>query len=86
MAGPMTPQTPYDPCAPKSYRLEIQTSRLFQITSLSFKVSAKFNFRVATLFKEIMKAIDYIDYGGHKPSAAQVMQNALRRNGKCVIL
>jgi len=50
------------------------------------EVSAKFNFRVASLFKEMMKSIDYIDYGGNKPTAAQVMQNALRRNGKCVIL
>lgn len=45
--------------------------------------SAKFNWHIILLFKELMKAIDYIDYG-HKPTAIRV-QDALRRN-RCVIL
>lgn len=45
--------------------------------------SAKFNWHVILLFKELMKAIDYIDYG-HKPTAIRV-QDAFRRN-RCVIL
>ncbi|KAK3084665.1 hypothetical protein FSP39_017145 [Pinctada imbricata] len=45
--------------------------------------SAKFNWHVVLLFKELMKTIDYIDYG-HKPTAARV-QDVLRRN-RCVIL
>ncbi|XP_064653101.1 ras-like protein family member 10B [Lineus longissimus] len=45
--------------------------------------SAKFNWHVVMLFKELMKTIDYIDYG-HKPTSMRV-QDALRRN-RCVIL
>lgn len=45
--------------------------------------SAKYNWHIVALFKELMKAIDYIDYG-HKPTAVRI-QGALRRN-KCVIL
>ena len=45
--------------------------------------SAKYNWHVVLLFKELMKTMDYIDYG-HKPTAARV-QDALRRN-RCVIL
>ncbi|GFS15557.1 Ras-like GTP-binding protein Rho1 [Elysia marginata] len=45
--------------------------------------SAKFNWHIMLLFKELMKSIDYIDYG-HKPTSMRV-QDALRRN-RCVIL
>ncbi|ESO84644.1 hypothetical protein LOTGIDRAFT_151005 [Lottia gigantea] len=45
--------------------------------------SAKFNWHIILLFKELMKTLDYIDYG-HKPTAVRV-QNALRRN-RCLIL
>ncbi|XP_033748506.1 ras-like protein family member 10B [Pecten maximus] len=45
--------------------------------------SAKFNWHIVLLFKELMKAVDFIDYG-HKPTAVRV-QDALRRN-RCVIL
>lgn len=45
--------------------------------------SAKFNWHIILLFKELMKTIDIIDYG-HKPTAVRV-QDALRRN-RCVIL
>ena len=45
--------------------------------------SAKFNWHVILLFKELMKTIDYIDYG-HKPTSLRV-QDALRNN-RCVIL
>ena len=45
--------------------------------------SAKYNWHVVTLFKELMKTIDYIDFG-HKPTSMRV-QDALRRN-RCVIL
>lgn len=45
--------------------------------------SAKYNWHIVHMFKELMKAIDYIDYG-HKPTSARV-QDALRRN-RCVIL
>lgn len=45
--------------------------------------SAKYNWHIIFLFKELMKAIDYIDYG-HKPTAVRV-QDALRRN-RCSIM
>ncbi|XP_053375074.1 ras-like protein family member 10B [Mercenaria mercenaria] len=45
--------------------------------------SAKYNWHVILLFKELMKTIDYIDYG-HKPTSLRV-QDALRNN-RCVIL
>ena len=45
--------------------------------------SAKFNWHIMLLFKELMKSIDYIDYG-HKPTSVRV-QDALRRN-RCLIL
>ncbi|KAL3857436.1 hypothetical protein ACJMK2_012107 [Sinanodonta woodiana] len=45
--------------------------------------SAKCNWHVVLLFKELMKTIDHIDYG-HKPTSVRV-QDALRRN-RCVIL
>lgn len=45
--------------------------------------SAKYNWHIILLFKELMKSVDYIDYG-HKPTAIRV-QDALRRN-RCVIL
>ncbi|XP_074643539.1 ras-like protein family member 10B [Tubulanus polymorphus] len=45
--------------------------------------SAKFNWHIVMIFKELMKTIDYIDYG-HKPTSVRV-QDALRRN-RCVIL
>ncbi|RUS72050.1 hypothetical protein EGW08_020187 [Elysia chlorotica] len=45
--------------------------------------SAKFNWHIMLLFKELMKSIDFIDYG-HKPTSMRV-QDALRRN-RCVIL
>ena len=45
--------------------------------------SAKYNWHIILLFKELMKTIDYIDYG-HKPTSVRV-QDALRRN-RCVIL
>lgn len=45
--------------------------------------SAKYNWHIVLLFKELMKAIDYIDFG-HKPASVRV-QDALRRN-RCVIL
>lgn len=45
--------------------------------------SAKYNWHIVLLFKELMKAIDYMDHG-HKPTAMRV-QDALRRN-RCVIL
>ena len=45
--------------------------------------SAKYNWHVVLLFKELMKAIDYINFG-HKPTSIRV-QDALRRN-RCVIL
>ena len=44
--------------------------------------SAKYNWHIVLLFKELMKVIDQIDYG-HK--ASMRVQNAFRRN-KCVIL
>ena len=43
--------------------------------------SAKFNWHVILLFKELMKTIDYIDYD-HKPTS---LRGALRNN-RCVIL
>ena len=46
--------------------------------------SAKYNWHVVVLFKEVMKAVDYIDGGGHKPASLR-MQDALRRN-RCTIL
>ncbi|XP_076435015.1 ras-like protein family member 10B [Babylonia areolata] len=45
--------------------------------------SAKFNWHIMLLFKELMKNIDCIDYG-HKPTSVRV-QDALRRN-RCLIL
>ena len=45
--------------------------------------SAKYNWHIVMLFKELMKAIDYLDFG-HKPASVRV-QDALRRN-RCVIL
>ncbi|XP_025092299.1 ras-like protein family member 10B isoform X2 [Pomacea canaliculata] len=45
--------------------------------------SAKFNWHIMLLFKELMKSVDYIDYG-HKPTSVRV-QDALRRN-RCFIL
>ena len=45
--------------------------------------SAKYNWHIIMLFKEIMKLIDNIDYG-HKPTSMRV-QDAFRRN-RCVIL
>lgn len=45
--------------------------------------SAKYNWHIIMLFKEIMKLIDNIDYS-HKPTSARV-QDAFRRN-QCVIL
>ncbi len=45
--------------------------------------SAKYNWHVVAMFKEVMKAIDCMNHS-HKPTAAR-MQDALRRN-KCVIL
>lgn len=45
--------------------------------------SAKFNWHIILLFKELMKTIDYLDHG-HKPTSVRV-QAALRRN-RCVIL
>lgn len=45
--------------------------------------SAKYNWHIVLLFKELMKTVDYIDYG-HKTTAVR-MQDALRRN-RCAIL
>ncbi|KAK0047496.1 ras-like protein family member 10B [Biomphalaria pfeifferi] len=45
--------------------------------------SAKYNWHIMLLFKELMKTVDYIDYG-HKPTSMRV-QDALRRN-RCLIL
>ena len=45
--------------------------------------SAKYNWHIIMLFKELMKYIDCIDHG-HKPTSMRV-QDALRRN-RCVIL
>ena len=45
--------------------------------------SAKYNWHIITLFKELMKAIEVIDHG-HKPTAVRV-QDAFRRN-RCTIL
>ncbi|KAK2161885.1 hypothetical protein LSH36_108g05027 [Paralvinella palmiformis] len=45
--------------------------------------SAKYNWHIVLLFKELMKLIDHIDYG-HKPASIR-MQDAFRRN-RCVIL
>lgn len=45
--------------------------------------SAKYNWHVILLFKELMKTIDYIDYG-HKPTSLRV--HDVLRNNRCVIL
>ncbi len=45
--------------------------------------SAKYNWHIVMLFKELMKQLDNIDYG-HKPTSVRV-QDVLRRN-RCVIL
>ena len=46
--------------------------------------SAKFNWHVVMVFKELMKVVDNLDHCPHKAASARV-QEALRRN-KCVIL
>ncbi|ELT87273.1 hypothetical protein CAPTEDRAFT_93308 [Capitella teleta] len=46
--------------------------------------SAKYNWHVVVLFKEVMKTLDYLDWGGHKPASLRV-QDAFRRN-RCTIL
>lgn len=46
--------------------------------------STKHNWRVTTLFKELIKAIDHVNYG-HRPTSTRALQNALRNN-HCIIL
>ena len=46
--------------------------------------SAKYNWHIVMLFKELMKGIDCIDHHTHKATSSRV-QEALRRN-RCVIL
>ncbi|XP_014665131.1 PREDICTED: ras-like protein family member 10B [Priapulus caudatus] len=69
-------------------RADTQRREVVNIVKKSWKCgyiecSARYNWHVVALFKELMKAIHYIDYG-HKPTAVRI-QGALRRN-KCVIL
>ncbi|VEL38373.1 unnamed protein product [Protopolystoma xenopodis] len=47
--------------------------------SVLVECSALYNWHVLRVFKELMKLIDTKD-SGHKPTAAKVMQDALRRN------
>lgn len=47
--------------------------------------SAKYNWRVVTLFKEVMKNIDFIDYGQKPTTGRAAIHEAIRRQ-KCVIL
>lgn len=49
--------------------------------------SAKYNWHVVTMFKELMKTIDYIDYGQktHNTPGLHGISGAIQRN-KCIIL
>ena len=47
--------------------------------------SAKYNWHVVMIFKELMRAVDTNDFNAHKPTTTTRVQDAFRRN-KCVIL